>query len=568
MHITSPSRRAVGLVAAGALGIGTAVLGFGGVAQATPVQIPYGFSTAGGDTTAQVPAGYCAIDWTVIGGQGGADGADTPNPGLAAGELRIRTTVTPEQVFTLSPGTAGASFADGYNGGTNAGDSGLNGVAGGGVDGGGGGAATAVTLNDAPYLTAFGGDGAGSDGGLGGTVESHGNGANNSAVSFLDSPSYYDGATDGDGGSNHTGGGVVSGVGVSCDPPSAPVELTATPGEAKADLRFFPGPAATDGSMDTVTGWEYQLSGGSWQTLETTGTGDGPRTATIPGLTNGQQYSVKVHATSASGPGADSDPVTVTPAHTIAAPTNVTATAQPAAVLVTWEPPVGEAGIVGYSIEAYPQSGDENSTPTMGRCETDADARSCLVGVQAGTNYAIAVSAVASGDNYGTPSDPVFSELVPGPTVPSSAPTASGPLTTDHGAVSDLTTGQQITVTGSGFLPGSTVQLIIYSTPTPLGTVVADSTGSFSALVTVPTSLAAGSHSLVASGVDANGAPRYLRMDVTVAAASGSGTGSGSGSGASLAYTGFSIVGPLVGGIAALVIGATLLIVSRRRQVG
>jgi LPXTG-motif cell wall-anchored protein len=58
----------------------------------------------------------------------------------------------------------------------------------------------------------------------------------------------------------------------------------------------------------------------------------------------------------------------------------------------------------------------------------------------------------------------------------------------------------------------------------------------------------------VASGVGLNGQPRNLRMDITVAPKA-----------AELAYTGASIAGPAVGGLVALVVGAGLLVASRRR---
>ena len=76
--------------------------------------------------------------------------------------------------------------------------------------------------------------------------------------------------------------------------------------------------------------------------------------------------------------------------------------------------------------------------------------------------------------------------------------------------------GKTVTVTGSGYAPFSTVTLAIYSTPQVLTTVVTDASGNFTATVTVPAGLAAGSHTLVASGVDSSGALRYVNLAVTV----------------------------------------------------
>src|SRR3954470_2147305 len=91
-------------------------------------------------------------------------------------------------------------------------------------------------------------------------------------------------------------------------------------------------------------------------------------------------------------------------------------------------------------------------------------------------------------------------------------------LSTDKGAISAVTGGQQVTLTGDGYAPGSTVELFIYSTPQSLGSVTTDENGAFSTTVRIPAGLEAGTHHLVAAGVDEFGAPRYLRMDVTLAA--------------------------------------------------
>jgi hypothetical protein len=89
--------------------------------------------------------------------------------------------------------------------------------------------------------------------------------------------------------------------------------------------------------------------------------------------------------------------------------------------------------------------------------------------------------------------------------------------------------GAQVTISGTGFLPGSTVELVVYSTPVKLGTAVVLAEGTFSAAVTVPANLTNGIHHLVATGVDVNGNVRNLVVEVTV-----------SGGTAVLALTGFS----------------------------
>jgi hypothetical protein len=127
-------------------------------------------------------------------------------------------------------------------------------------------------------------------------------------------------------------------------------------------------------------------------------------------------------------------------------------------------------------------------------------------------------------------------------------------------AISTITPGREIVLSGSGYAPFSTVALYVYSTPRSLGTVTADATGSFSTTVTIPAGLEAGAHHLVAAGVDPGGAVRYLRTDVTLPAASSSSTGP------ELAWTGFEALPFAVAGGLAVVAGAGFLVLARRRR--
>lgn len=113
------------------------------------------------------------------------------------------------------------------------------------------------------------------------------------------------------------------------------------------------------------------------------------------------------------------------------------------------------------------------------------------------------------------------------PVLPPSVPTSDGPLTTGSPAV---TAGGTVTVAGDGFAPDSVVALGIYSSPTDLGTTAADASGAISATVRIPTSLV-GSHTLVAIGTDAAGAPRALTQAITVSASTSGGGGNDGGSG-------------------------------------
>lgn len=190
------------------------------------------------------------------------------------------------------------------------------------------------------------------------------------------------------------------------------------------------------------------------------------------------------------------------------APTAVTAVPERSAVLVSWKAPTTGAAAATYRVTASPGSAT---------CETAG--LSCVLGGVAGTTYTFTVTPLTAGGAAGTPATVTTSVAVAAPVIPSVAPETPLKLTTDKGLITTAAPGERITVIGSGFLPFSTVTIVIHSTPTVLAQVTTDANGAFSEAVVVPAGLAAGLHSLVAYGVDPQGNPHNLRMDVTVAAA-------------------------------------------------
>jgi hypothetical protein len=544
-------RRVAGLLAAGALAGASTVIGAGAA-----LAEPGGFDTADGVTTEYtVPAGICEVSWQIFGGGGGADAGDTaadPNR-----ERRVSTFVSEGQVFTLAPGTAGASAADGSAAGTNTAYPGADGGPGDGTNGGGGGAASVVLDGDGQvYLYAYGVNGAGADitqYGAGGTVEGVGTGAE-----WIDS-----GSEDFAGDSEFSGAdGRILGTEIPCgdgggyeppanEPPLAPVDVSAQAGDGQLTVYFSENYA--DG-VDAVTSWEYRLGAGDWTTAEVEDN-YGTWMSTLDGLTNGQTYTVRVRGVSEiSGAGAASDPVTATPYEPLAAPTGVQVSTAPSALDITWDAPGagGTFDLEGYKVVIV-WTGEERGG-IFEPCDTDAATRECYAGVPAGDDYVVYVHGVDSEGNGGLDSDPVETGVVPFPKVPDSVPTADAPLEgVDEGAA--LTNGETVTIHGDGFLPNSTIQAVIYSTPTPLGSFTVDGAGAFEIEVTIPDGLHAGEHSLVVSGLDPSGNPRYLRTDVTVSGVEGV-----------LAYTGAEVAGPAIGGLTAVVVGSGLLVASRRRR--
>ncbi len=190
------------------------------------------------------------------------------------------------------------------------------------------------------------------------------------------------------------------------------------------------------------------------------------------------------------------------------APTGLTAAPERSAVLVSWRAPATGATPVKYRVTAEPGSAS---------CETTG--LSCVLGGVAGTTYTYTVTPYAAGGIAGTSATVRTSVAVEAPEIPATAPETPLTLTTDKGRITEAAPGEEITVIGTGFLPFSTVTIVIHSTPTTLGQVTTDADGNFTETVVVPPGLEVGEHSVVAYGVDPDGNPHLLRMDVTVAAA-------------------------------------------------
>jgi hypothetical protein len=56
--------------------------------------------------------------------------------------------------------------------------------------------------------------------------------------------------------------------------------------------------------------------------------------------------------------------------------------------------------------------------------------------------------------------------------------------------------GGTLTVSGGGFVPNATLDVVLHSSPVTLATITTDPTGAFSAAVTIPAGTAAGAHTI------------------------------------------------------------------------
>ena len=536
--------------AVGTIALSSTVLALGGVAQAAG---PWTFSTdtltptAPGEYQVTVPDGICGIDWTLVGGQGGSDQGAVA--GAVGGEYEVATAAQAGQVIDLYPGTAGTDQASGAAGGSNAFNAPSGNGAAGTGSGGGGGAATAVFYGQGYGLMAYGGDGAGTGGGAGAGDEGN---AYDALPGFVVGES-HDGAA-----RTRTGNGVVTGTGIPCPQPPAPpapapeVDQPGTPtvnwiegGEKSATLQIWAG-HLPEGSSTPV--YEYSLDGGAWKKL--IASADFQVTPTITGLVNGRTYAVRVRVTV---DGVSSEPTAaqkVTPRHVVGAPTKATVTTGPGSLTISWAAPADPTGVTGYRAWALPGAEPQSDAGLVECPPMGAAARSCTIGVPVGTEYSVGIVALDAGGPGGAAW--LVSGEVDAAAAPSALPTSSGALSTDKGAVSTVTSGGTVTLTGGGYLPFSTVTVVMYSDPVVLGTTTADADGAISLTVTLPAGVT-GEHDLVASGVDPSGRPHHLTMAVTVAAGPG------------LPDTGADIALPALGGLAALAVGAGLVVAARRR---
>jgi len=349
--------------------------------------------------------------------------------------------------------------------------------------------------------------------------------------------------------------GFVEGYVDPCPPaPGAPTGLVALPGNRVATVHFTP--TGTDADF-----WEYSVDGRSWETatdVDNAWPGSAEQELEVPSLNNGYEQRIRIRGVhSTAGAGTPSAEVTVTPVAPISAPTDVVVKAGPSSVTITWSEPalpgtLDTAGyVVGYGVEDAAGQGGRGGLA----CKTSVDERRCTIPAETGGVYTLSVAALDEAGNEGVWSERVSTPPVPAASIPGSVPASDGELQRPAGQTGSVRPGATLELSGSGYLPGSTVTVLVYSAPQVLAEAVADAHGAFTVTAGLPEDLATGSHTLVASGVDDAGELRYLTLPITVARDDA----------AVLASTGADIALPLGAGVGALVLGSALLAVSRRR---
>ena len=219
--------------------------------------------------------------------------------------------------------------------------------------------------------------------------------------------------------------------------PGAPTALTVIGGNAQVAASWTP-PVSNGGSAITDYLVEYSSDAGTtWSTF--TRAASTATSATITGLTNGNNYVVRVSAINATGTGAASATSASALAATIPnAPTAVTPTRGDTEVSLTWTAPAnGGSAIMSYTVQ---HSSDSGSTWTTFSTAPTTNAVT-VTGLTNGTSYvfkvlatnAIGSSAYSSVSSAvspaALPSAPTWASLTPGATQVSlswNAPASAG----------------------------------------------------------------------------------------------------------------------------------------------
>jgi hypothetical protein len=361
--------------------------------------------------------------------------------------------------------------------------------------------------------------------------------------------------------------------------PSAPRELTAVAANQSAVVTFG-APASNGGSA--ITGYEYSIDGLAWNAL--TYTGSGPYTGTVPGLTNGTAYTLHVRAVNSvgSGPGASAEPVT--PAATPpSAPLDLVVARIDGGALLEFTVPASDGG---SPITGYEYTLDGGSTWQSLAASGDVRLIATIAGLDLTGDYTIqvrAVNAIGAGARTaatpvppaGPPSVPqMFASQpasVPGTVVVSfDAPASDGgsPVTGYQYSIDGGQTWAALTPVGpgpyhgtiAGLQPGAAYQVMIRAVNAigPGPSTAALQVRAAGGVPTSPTSTTPTSTGPTSTGSSSTVAPTTDTTGTTVTATTTTTS--------TLASTGASVGGTFSAGLAALLLGAGLLLLPVLRR--
>jgi hypothetical protein len=293
----------------------------------------------------------------------------------------------------------------------------------------------------------------------------------------------------------------------------------------------------TDTNSSPVAGVRVDLAAGGTNSDTANGTTDNNGQAqlcytgssagvdTVTATAGTQSHTAQITWTSA--------PVAANPPSSVTQPT---AAAGDQAIKATWTAPTANGSpITGYTATA---------TPGGATCEAGPTATDCVIGnLTNGTTYTVKVVAhSAAGDSSASPASATVT--------PSGVVGGSSNL---HASDSSPTPGGAITLTATGFQPGSSVDFYLHSAPVYLGSAVANGSGVATLHTTLSSGIVAGSHTLTAQGLSTGGVPVSRAFGLTIAAASGH-----------LPVTGFDLVRYMLMGLVLIAMGVGLLVAAKR----
>ena len=220
----------------------------------------------------------------------------------------------------------------------------------------------------------------------GGTEDDTGGGGGGGGGAFT-------GGGGGGGGGAFTGGGGGRGgrLIASRTAPDAPRSVEAVAGDESLTVRWSP-PSGDSG--ERVTGYDVEWSDdGFGRILGSLSAGPDERELTIPQLTNGVEYSVRVAAHNDVGAGPWSTlPASATPAMVPGVPREVAIEAGSQQLTVTWQSPADDGGerVTGYDVEWS----DDGFGRILGSLSAGPDARELTIPqLTNGVEYSVRVAA-------------------------------------------------------------------------------------------------------------------------------------------------------------------------------
>lgn len=252
--------------------------------------------------------------------------------------------------------------------------------------------------------------------------------------------------------------GAATPVAIALSPPSsAPVNLTATPGDGFVILKWSP--------VGNATGYRvFRTTTTNWEGSAVANITDAIYKST--GLKNGTRYFFKVAAMNADGFGPLSTEVSATPMIVPTAPTGVTATAGDRAIAIAWTP---VAGAASYNVYRGTQTNREASVPVGAGVTTT---RFVDRGVENGPTYYYKVTALSiSGESPGSLEVSATPQAPPPPLDPATVAAFRflrqatwGPRPGDVDAIKRL--GKEAFLAGQLGTPPSTYPDLLFSRPT------------------------------------------------------------------------------------------------------